>query len=192
MAGAREHPGQAEVRDLDRVFRGQQDVLRLDVAVGQAGGVRGTEAAQHALHDVQGLAGGEPALFIQQVAQRAAGYILHGQVQRAPVGALVVHADHVGMRKAGHRPGLTDEPADEILVVGQLRVHDLQRHGAVQPGVGAQINGGHPAGGNKGLNPVPAIQEPADGWARERRVHRLDCMAAYPCGHGEHLYGVAQ
>ncbi len=182
MAGAREHPGQAEVRDLDRVFPSQQDVLGLDVPVGQPGGVRGTEAAQHALHDVQRLAGAEAALLIQQVAQRAAGHVLHGQVERAPVGALVVHADHVGVRKAGHRPGLTDEPADEILVVGQFRMHDLQRYGAVQPGIGAQIDGGHPARGNKGLNPVPAIQEPADGWARQRRVHRLDCMAAYPSG----------
>ena len=192
MAGAREHPGQAEVRDLDVVSFGQQDVLRLDIPVGQPGGVRGAEAAQHALHDVQGLAGAEAALLVQQVAQRAAGYILHGQVERAPVGALVVHADHVGVRKAGHRAGLAHEAADEILVVGQFRMHDLERHGAVQPGIGAQIDGGHPARGNKGLNPVPAIQEPADGWARERRVHRLDCMAARRSGRWEHLYGVAR
>ncbi len=57
VTGAREHPGQAKVGDLDGVVRGEQDVLWLDVPVREPGGVRGAEAAQHALHDVQGLAG---------------------------------------------------------------------------------------------------------------------------------------
>ena len=52
----RDRPGQAEVGDLGhRAVRGQQDVLRLDVAVDQAGSVGRTERAQQLGDQAQGL-----------------------------------------------------------------------------------------------------------------------------------------
>src|SRR5262249_2178226 len=100
-----------------------------------------------------------------------AGHVLHGEVQGAPVRALVVDGDHVWVGKAGDRPGLGDEAPDEVLVVGQLRMHDLQRDRAVEPGVGAYVDGCHPAMREMGRYPVPAIEELADGHAGQGRVH---------------------
>ena len=82
-------PGQAEVRDFDRLGLSEQHVFRLDVTVRDTGRVRGGQPGQGALDDVQRLARAEPGALVQQVPQGPAGHVLHGQVQGAPVGALV-------------------------------------------------------------------------------------------------------
>ena len=138
-------PGQAEVRDFDRLGLSEQHVFRLDVTVRDTGRVRGGQPGQGALDDVQRLARAEPGALVQQVPQGA------------PVGALVVDGDHVRVGKPGDRPGLGDEPPDEVLVVGKLRMHDLQRDRAVEPSISAQVDGRHPATREMGLHPVPAI-----------------------------------
>ncbi len=153
-----EQPGQAEVGHLHRVGLAEQHVLRLDVPVRDARGVRGGQPGEHSLGDVECLARAQRPPLGQQVPQRPARHVLHGEVQGAPVRALVIDGDHVRVRKPGYRPGLGDEAPDEILVVGQLRVHDLQRDRAVEPGVGAQVDGRHPAVREMGLHPVPAIE----------------------------------
>src|SRR5262249_53889073 len=102
---------------------------------------------------------------------RTAGHVLHGEVQGAPVRALVVDGDHVRVGQPGDRPGLGDEAPDEVLVVRQLRMHDLQRDRAVEPGVGAQVDGCHPATREMGLHPVPAIEALGDGHAGQGRIH---------------------
>ena len=170
-------PGQAEVRDLDRLGGSEQHVLRLDVTVRDPGGVRGGQPGQDALDDVERLARAQPGALVQQGPQGAAGHVLHGQVQGAPVGALVVDGDHVRVGKPGDRPGLGDEPPDEVLVVGKFRMHDLQRDRAVEPGIGAQVDGRHPAVREMGLHPVPAIEELADRHAGQGRIHRDDSKA---------------
>ena len=169
-----EQPGQAEVRDLDRVGVPEQHVFRLDVTVRDPGRVRGGQPGQDALDDVERLARAQPGALVQQVPQGPAGHVLHGQVQGAPVGALVVHGDHVRVGKPGDRPGLGDEPPDEVLVAGELRMHDLQRDRAVEPSIGAQVDGRHPAVREMGLHPVPAIKELADRHAGQGRIHCVD------------------
>ena len=44
----------------------------------------------------------------------------------------------------------------------------------LEPRVGAQVDGGHAAAGDQGLDPVAPIEQLADGRAREGRIHRLD------------------
>ena len=170
-------PGQAEIRDLDRLRVSEQHVFRLDITVRDTGRVRGGQPGQDALDDVERLTRAQPGALVQQVPQGPAGHILHGQVQDAPVGALVVHGDHVRVGKPGDRPGLGDEPPDEVLVVGELRMHDLQRDRAVEPSIGAQVDGRHPAVREMGLHPVPAIKELADRHAGQGRIHCDDSKA---------------
>ena len=183
VAAPGQHPGQAEVSDLDRMAVGQQHVLRLDIAVHQPRGMGCGQPGQHAFDDVLRFPRAQPPTVVQQVAQGLAGHVLHGQEQDAAIGALVVHADHVRMGQPGHGPGLTHEAAHEVLIVGELGMHDLQRDRAVQPGIRAQVDGCHPAASNEGLNPVTAIEDLADGCAGKRRVHIGSIV--WPRGVGE-------
>ena len=120
LAHPRQQPGQPEVGDLDRAGVVEQHVLGLDVAVRDPGVVGRGQAAQHPGHDVQRLLRAAPAARVQQVAERPAGHVLHRQVQDLAVRPLVVHGDHVRVGELGDRPGLADEPADEVLVAGEL------------------------------------------------------------------------
>jgi hypothetical protein len=155
---ARHAPGQAEVGDLDPAVLGQQHVLRLDVPVHDPGLVRRGQAGQHALDDVERLPGGEPPSLVQELAERTAGHVLHREIQVAAVGPLVVDGHDVRVRQLGHRPGLADEPGREVLVGGQLGVHDLDRDGAVEPGIDAQVHGGHAAMRDTRRHAVAAVE----------------------------------
>ncbi len=182
VRGGRLRPGQAEVRHLQPAVGGQQDVLRLDVAVHDAGRVRGGQAVEHAGHDVQRRRRGEPAAFAEHLLERAPGHVFHGQVQKRPVGALVEDRDHVLVRQPRDRLGLADEPADELLVPGQLGVHDLERHLAVQPGVHGQVDGGHPAVRNaRGYRVAPVQQAPGER-VGQGIVHRDDFTVVWRMG----------
>ena len=79
---ARRGAGETEVADLDAAVVGEQHVLGLQVAVHDAGLVRGGETGEHRLEDVDRLLGGERAVLLQQVAQRDAGQVLHDEVGR--------------------------------------------------------------------------------------------------------------
>jgi hypothetical protein len=171
VARSGEQPGQAEVRHLDGVRVAEQHVLRLDVPVRDARLVCGAEPGENALHDVQRLTRAQPPTGAQEVTQGVAGHVLHGEVQGPPVRALVEDRDHVRVGEPGDRPGLGDETANEVLVPGQFRMHDLQRDRPVEPGVRAQVDGRHAAVGEMGLHPVPAIEDLADGHAGEGRIH---------------------
>ena len=174
LARLDQQPGQPEIGDLDRTGVAEQHVLGLDVAMRDPGVVGRGQPAQHPGHDVQCLTRAEPATRVQQVAERPAGHVLHRQIQDVAVGPLVVHGDDVRVGELGDRPGLADKPADEVLVVGEPGVHDLERDRALEPRVSAQVNRGHAAAGDQGLDPVAPIEQLPDGWAREGRIHRLD------------------
>ena len=180
VPGHRQRPGQAEVGHLDPAVGGHQDVLRLDVAVHDAGGVRGREAAEHAGHDLHRRRGGEPPAVPEQLLERAPGHVLHRQVQERAVGALVVDGDHVLLRQPRHRLGLADEPADEFLVPGQLGVHDLERHLAVQPRIGGPVDRGHPAVRDARGHRVPPIEQSPGEGIGQGIVHRDDFTVVLP------------
>jgi hypothetical protein len=166
--------------DSARAVGGHQDVLRLDVAVHDARGVRGREPVEHAGHDLQRRRRGEPPAVPEQPLERTTGHVLHRQVQERAVGALVEDRDHVLVRQPRHRLGLADEPADELLVPGQFGVHDLERHLAVQPRVGGPVDRGHPAVRDaRGHRVAPVEQAPGEG-VGQGIVHRDDFTVVLP------------
>ena len=96
-------PGQAEVGHLDPAVVGDQHVLRLDVAVHDAGPVRGREGLEHRLQQVQRLARAHRAPLAHQVAQRAPGHVLHRQERHPVVRALVEDLDDAVVVEPGRR-----------------------------------------------------------------------------------------
>jgi hypothetical protein len=180
VTGRRQRPGQAEVGHLDPPLGGDQDVLRLDVAVHDAGRVRRRQPVEHARHDLERGRGGEPPAVPEQALQRAAGHELHRQVQERPVGALVEDRHHVLVRQPRHRLGLADEPAPELLVPGQLGVHDLERHLAVEPRVGGLVDGGHPAVRDARGHRVAPVEQTPGQRVGQGIVHRDDFTVVSP------------
>ena len=168
----RQRTGQAEVDHLEVTVRGDQHVLRLDVPVHDPGRVRGRQAGQQRHHDGQRLTRRETAPLGEQVPQRPAGHVLHGQVRVRAITALIEHGDHVGVREPRHRFGLADEPVDEILVPRQVGVHDLERHPAIQAGVDGAVHRRHAAERNQRLHLVTAVEQASDQGVREGSVHR--------------------
>jgi hypothetical protein len=104
-AAQRRH--ETEVHDARRAVRRDHDVLGLEVAVHQAGGVRGCEPARghrERAHDLGGraLGGGEPVL------QRLPVDELHDDEDVAVVDACLVYGHDVRMREARHRTRLAE------------------------------------------------------------------------------------
>lgn len=167
-------PREAEVGDLDLAVLGDQHVLGLDVAVHETGPVRGAERGQHRLHDLQRGAGAEPPERVEGVAQGAAGDVLHHQEDVLAVGALVVDGDDVGVGQRRGGLGLADEAGDEVLVGGESCVHHLDRDDAVEPEVAREVDRGHAAARDAGLNAVAPVEHTPDEWVCNRRVHRCE------------------
>ncbi len=168
--------GQPEVGDLDPAVVGDQHVLRLDVAVDQPRPVGRAEGREHRLHQRQRPLRRHRALLDDGVPQGVAGDQLHHDEQGAVDGlvlALVVDRHDVGVRQSGGRPRLAHEPGSEGFIVAEAGVHDLDRHRAVEPEVGAFVDAGHAPSGDPGADPVAAVEHPADhGVARRRTCTR--------------------
>jgi hypothetical protein len=163
---------EAEVAELDAAVVGEQHVLGLEVAVHDAGRVRGGEARQHCVHDVDGLLGRELLVVLQQLAQRDSGQVFHDEVRHVGVLALVEDVDHVRVREAGGRAGLLHEPRLERVVVGEVPVHDLDRDAPFEPQVGREVHRGHAATGDPRAHLIPAVDETADHRIGGRGGHR--------------------
>jgi hypothetical protein len=171
LVGARlDRAGQPEVGHLHhRVDQaatagrlGDQDVLRLDVAVYQSGPVRGGHRGEHLLQDRQGLGRWQPSLVGQQVAQGPAADVLHHQVGQAVVGALVVDGHHVGVGQPGDGLGLVGEPVQETGVGVLTGMDDLQRDRPLQPLVEGGVDGRHATTRDPPTDPVPPVDERPD------------------------------
>ncbi len=113
-----------------------------------AGAVRCGETGQDRLEDVGRLLGGEHPVILQQFAEGDAGEVLHHQVGRLGVLPLVEDVDDVRVRQACRRAGLLDEPLFEVLVVGEVAVHDLDGDGPFEPQVGGEVDRRHAAAGD--------------------------------------------
>ena len=141
----RDRSGQTEVGHLGhRAIRGKQHVLRLDVAVDQAGSVGRAERAQQLGHQAQGLLDRQRSRR-NEVAQCGPLDVLHDEVGDPVEAALVEDGHHARVGQACRGPRLTAEARDEVGGVGQVGVHELERHGPVQATVMGAVDGGHPA-----------------------------------------------
>jgi hypothetical protein len=95
VGGGGDRSNQPEVRHLHPAVVGDKDVLGLDVAVHEAGVVRGRQRRQDRLQQRQRVRRGKRSLVADDVAKGASRDVLHGQEERAVVLALVEHAHHV-------------------------------------------------------------------------------------------------
>ena len=169
--GARE----AEVADLDAAVVGQQHVLGLQVAVDDAGLVRGDEPGQHRLEDVHRLLGREAPVLAEEVAQGDALQVLHDEVRRAEVLALVEDVDDVRVGEPGGAARLLDEPVAERGVVGEVGVHHLHGDAALEPQVGGEVDRRHAAAGDARADLVAAVEQPAHHGVGRRGGHVRQC-----------------
>ncbi len=132
-----DEPGDAEVGEqrgvrsagAQRALHVQQDVLGLDVAVHDPGGVRGGQRVGDVGGDGDRGLGGHPALALQAGAQVGAPYEVHHQRQVVAVDDEVAHADDAGVVQAQQRRTLLHEAADELLVGGEILTQQLDGHG---------------------------------------------------------------
>lgn len=113
----------------ERALHVQQDVLGLDVAVHDPGGVRGGEPVGDVGGDRDGRRGGQPPFALQTGAQVGAAYEFHDQGQVVAVDDEVADADDMGVRQAQQGRPLLDEAADELLVGRELLTQQLDGHG---------------------------------------------------------------
>jgi len=105
--------GEAEVDELGHPFIVEHDVVGLDVAVDQTRGMNGTQPGRHAVEKREDVLAGSRCVG-QPVRQRAAGQVLHHDVDMRPVAldqADVVDRHHALVRQRCERPRFPEDLA---------------------------------------------------------------------------------
>ena len=170
------HAGDPEVGDREPVALVEQQVARLDVAMHDAGVMRGVECAGGLAQPAQRGVVGDRAPLPQPVADRAAAHQLHHHEGAAVVLADIVDRHHVRMRReARGRSRLALEAQPRAVVLGQVGGEHLDRDGAVQDLVVRLPDAGHPAVRDVADDAVALGQGNASRAGRGRRD-------AYPSG----------
>ena len=148
--------GEAEVEQLHEAVGRDHDVLGLEVAVHDPGGVRLREPVRHLGADVEDAAGCERVALGHQLAQRLAVDELHhdvGQPGRLPD---VVDRHDVRVAERGRRARLLREAPEAQRVGGEPLGQELDRHVAVQLLVVGPPDLAHAAGPDAGGQLVSA------------------------------------
>ena len=135
--------GDAEVGHQG-VAVGEQDVLRLDVAVDDPLAVRVPQRLRHLAHQAHGVHGGERAVAAEAVAQTLALHVGHREPEHAVGVARVVHREYVGVLQAGGEADLATESLRSHRV-RELRVEHLEGDGPVVSEIAGQVDRSHPA-----------------------------------------------
>ncbi len=116
----------------------------------------------------------------QDVAHGAAGDVLHDEVDDVAVLALVVDGDDVRVGQPRGRLRLAHEAGHERGVLGEARVHDLERDRAVEAEVRGLVHGGHAAAREPGLDAVARVDDPAhEGVGHSRSGRGLHGQGVY-------------
>jgi hypothetical protein len=142
--------GDPEVEDLRPLAAGHggilddEDVLRLQIAVDDALGVRGAERAADQPHQRQGLEQADRAEPPEPAVQRLTVEPLHDDV-RADLGLMaeVEHLDDAGIRDPGHRARLVEEPLDHLFMGRQRRLQHLDRGRPTEQRVLGEVDRAH-------------------------------------------------
>src|SRR5688500_10037600 len=144
----RQQLGEAEVQDLDPSIGVDEDVLRLEIAVHDAPGVRRGEALGDLARPVE-----RPAqrrrTTLEPGAQALSVEELRHQVRRAVSRSQVVEDEDVGMIEGARRARLLLEAAQPVGVAGQRCRQHLERYLPAQPTVESAIDLSHPAGAER-------------------------------------------
>jgi hypothetical protein len=104
----------------------------------------------------------QSTLLAQQFPESPPLDVLHREVDRAVVLALVEHGHDGRVGEPGGGPCLGSEPDDEVGVGGQIGMHDLERHDSIQPGVHCPVHRGHATTRHDRLHPVAAVDNATD------------------------------
>ena len=152
----------AEVGDFHHPVRTDENVGRLDVAMGDAGLVRETKSRGNLTCDFARLTGIQPPTTLQHVSQCAALDELHGDEVGALELAPVIDVDNVGVTQACCGLRLPAESLHELWIDSELWEQHLHRDVAVQEKIMGQENISH----------APAAHPPPHGVALvdDRRV----------------------
>lgn len=145
LVGVVDDAPHAEVEDLDRAALGEHDVGGLEVAVDDAGGVRGGEAVGDLGTDRGGPRHRELGLLLVEVAQRLSVQKLHGEVGQAAVALGHATGDEpceVGMPEAAHDAHLAGEALRGFGVGARV---DLGAGAAAQDGLHGDLALGVPS-----------------------------------------------
>ena len=110
----------------------------------------------------------------QPLAQRLALEQLHHRVRRLAVAAEVVDREDAGVRERGDRLRLALEAGERLGGGREVRRQHLHRDVAVELRVARPVDLAHPAGAERGLDPIRP--EPVAG----REAHRADTMGETP------------
>ena len=160
--GLRECADEPEVGDLDLAAVGDQNVLRLHVAVHQPLVVCHREAAEHRAEHRGDRVRRHRAALDKQFTQRAAVNQFHHQKRVLSVDALVVDRHQAGVLQLCDGAGLALEARQELAVTGIAGIHDLQCHRPIQPEIEPPVDAGHAAGGDQGVDAVAPVQHDPD------------------------------
>ncbi len=136
---------QSEVEDLDSLLAGDHDVLRLEVAVGDAGLVGGGHPIGHLNRQIEQSPYRQRATG-QQRPQGQAVHQLGDEVGYAVLGSDVVNGEDVGVVEGGDSSSFLLKAPLPFGVLHRRRGQDLDRHFAPQPGVAGAVDLAHTAG----------------------------------------------
>ena len=146
--------GEAEVEHLEPTIGAAHDVLRLEVAMGDAGRMRAGDRLRELSRRRQDLGAGRAHAARHLLAQRAAFDELRGDVGFAVDLVERVDGADAGM---GQRPGGARFSAQAIAlrrIADQARWQRLERDGPAEPGVDRPVHATHAAAADLADNPV--------------------------------------
>ena len=151
-AGVIGHLGQTKVRQLGIAVPRNQNVLRLDVAMQDAGVVRRRERVRHASQQFDDLAPC-PRFGSSPRAERSTIDELGHQVVAALELGGLVDRDNVGMIERRERAHFATESMARLIALDRSQ-QELDRDRPVQPGVGRSIDLAHATRADHGFNAI--------------------------------------
>jgi hypothetical protein len=140
--------GHAEVEnlgDLSFVARHQEDVLRLEIAVHDADGVRASERARDVRDQPVGAEKIEAPRSFEPLGESVTLEIFHRDVRRAVPYAVVEHVDDVRATELRLDFGLPFEASDHLRLLSPLTFHELHRAWDAEAEVARKPDRSHPA-----------------------------------------------
>ena len=152
----------AEVGQLGCAVAQDDDILRLDVLMDDAAGVRMHERAADLLCKEHRLLPGQAALFLQIFLEGDALDQLHDDIVRAVFAADVVHGDDVVMAELGDRLGLDREPLADIRVPGVFVLEYFYGDITVEHMAARAVDDRHAAHADHVDDLIPAAEQFAD------------------------------
>ena len=154
--------GDAEISDLDHVVVRDHDVLRFDVPVDDAMGVRVLQCLADLRGVVQRLDGAEYTMLRHALLERLAFDKLHNDILRLPAVADIVDRDDIRLREHGDRVCLRLKAIFQLSVRRHLIAQDLDGDIAVQLVAHGLVNDRHAAAADDLQDLVAVVEHLTD------------------------------